>query len=289
MTVPATAPMSVVSIQSWVATGHVGNAAAAFALQRLGLEVCALPTVMLSNHPGHGRPTGGAVPPGQLAALIEGIAARGVLTNASGLLTGYLGSVANAHVAITTADRMPQALYCCDPVLGDDGRSYVAPGIAEMIAAQAVPRADLLTPNGFELGLLTGADISSLVGACSAAASLAGRMRSGGLACVLVTSLATDETPPDSLDLLLHTPTGAHLLRRPRRAAHYSGAGDLLAALTFGRLLRGQALTDAVCTAVAGLEAVLAATDALGADELAMISAQDRLAAPGAVPAMVAL
>jgi pyridoxine kinase len=282
-----TNPPTIISVQSWVATGHVGNSVAQFALQRLGFEVCALPTTLLSNHPGHGHHTGQATDPTLLAALVEGVAARGILAGAAALLTGYLATEANAAIALDLPVRILAAtLYCCDPVLGDDGRLYVAPGIVGLLAARALPRADILTPNQFELGLLAGTHPRSLPAARAAAAGLSARMRPDGPRLVLVTSLVTDATPPSMIDLLLHGPGGDFLLRRPRLARHFSGAGDLLAALFLGRLLGGLAPPGALAMSVSAVEAVLAAT---GADELALIAAQDALARPPPLPAPAAL
>ena len=281
-----TNPPTVLSVQSWVATGHVGNAAAQFALQRLGFEVCALPTTLLSNHPGHPTHTGQATDPALLAALVDGVAARGILARAAALLTGYLATEANAAIALDLPARMQAtALYCCDPVLGDDGRLYVAPAIAALLAARALPRADILTPNQFELGLLADTLPTSLPAARAAAAALSARMRPGGPRLVLVSSLVTEQTPPGMLDLLLHGPDGDLLLRRPRLDGHFSGAGDLLAALFLGRLLAGLPPPDALAKAVGAVECVLAATRATGADELALIAAQHALADPPALPA----
>ena len=281
---------TIVSVQSWVATGHVGNAAAQFALQRCGFEVCALPTTLLSNHPGHGAHAGQAIDPALLAALVEGVAARGVLASAAALLSGYLATEPVAAVALDLPASIPAAaLYCCDPVLGDNGRLYVAPGIADLLSARALPRADILTPNQFELELLAGTPARTLAAARAAAAGLASRMRTNGRRLVLVTSLVTDETPATMIDLLLHGPAGDFLLRRPRIPGHFSGAGDLLAALFLARLLGGLAPPASLAGAVGATEAVLAATRAAGADELALIAAQDALVAPPGLPAPQAL
>ncbi len=153
--------MHILSIQSWVAYGHVGNAAAVFPLQRLGAEVSAINTVEFSNHPGYGAVTGEVVPASRVKALLDGLDDRGALNHCDALLSGYLGEAATGDVVLEGVARLKAAnhtaVWCCDPVIGDEGPGiYVRPGIADFFREQAVPAADLLTPNHFELQLLTG-------------------------------------------------------------------------------------------------------------------------------------
>ena len=153
--------MNILSIQSWVAYGHVGNAAAVFPLQRLGAEVWAVNTVQFSNHPGYGAWTGQVFSGAQVAAVIDGIAARGVLARCEAVLSGYLGEAGVGEAVLDAVGRVraanPAAVYCCDPVIGDDGSGvYVRPGIADFMRERAMPASDLATPNRFELEQLTG-------------------------------------------------------------------------------------------------------------------------------------
>ena len=152
---------TILSIQSWVATGHVGNAAAMFPLQRLGAEVWAVHTVQFSNHPGHGGFAGQVFGGAAVREVVDGIEARGLLGACDAVLSGYLGDAGTGGAVLHAVDRVralnPAALYCCDPVIGDTGKGvFVRAGIPELLAAQAVPRADVLTPNQFELEHLTG-------------------------------------------------------------------------------------------------------------------------------------
>lgn len=145
----------VLSIQSQVVYGHVGNAMATFALNRLGHEVWPVPTVLYSNHPGHGGMTGAVQPGAALTALIDGLDARAMLAGTRAVLSGYLGAADHADVVIHALDRIAQAApgtpYCCDPVMGDDGKGiYVKSGIPEAIRDRLVPRAAILKPNAFE-------------------------------------------------------------------------------------------------------------------------------------------
>lgn len=284
----------ILSIQSWVADGRVGNAAALFPLQRLGAEVHAIHTVQFSNHPGHGAFTGRTTPPGDIAALIAGLDAYGTLARTDALLTGYLGSPEIGATLLDAARRLrahrPAALWCCDPVIGDDGRDYVPPGVASFFAERALPEADLLTPNAHELARLTarppGHPWATRAEAAQAARALAMMLRPAGPRAVLVTSLTTPETSPDALDLLLAVPDAAWHLAVPRLPGKFHGAGDTLAALFLFHALAGAALPEAAARAAASLHAILAETAASGATELATIAVQDRLAAPpgGVVP-----
>lgn len=281
-------PPTILSIQSWVAAGRVGNAAALFPLQRLGAEVHAIHTVQFSNHPGHGAFTGRAYPAADIAALIAGLDTHGTLARTHALLTGYLGTPEIGATLLDAAGRLrahrPTALWCCDPVIGDDGRDYVPPGVAAFFADHALPAADLLTPNAHELARLTAcpsaAPWATRAEAAAAAQALATRLRATGPRAVLVTSLTTPETAPDALDLLLATPTAAWHLAVPRLPGKFHGAGDTLAALFLFHTLTGTPLPEAAARAAAALHAILAETAATGAPELATVAAQDRLVTP---------
>ncbi|MGC1749401.1 MAG: pyridoxal kinase, partial [Pseudolabrys sp.] len=152
--------MNILSIQSHVAYGHVGNAAATFPLQRMGVEVLPIHTVQFSNHTGYGSWKGRVFDAGMVSELVEGIEQRGVLGECDGILSGYMGSadigaaILDAVTAVKRAN--PAARYCCDPVIGDVGRGvFVREGIPEFMRNKAVPAADLITPNQFELDYLS--------------------------------------------------------------------------------------------------------------------------------------
>src|ERR1700722_9823367 len=154
--------MNVLSIQSTVASGHVGNAAAVFPLQCLGHEVWPIDTVRFSNHPGHGRFRGTVTPPDEVAALLQGMEELGLFARADAVLSGYLGDPGTAAVVAGAVEAVkranPAALYLCDPVMGDGGQLFVDPAIPDLMRDRLIPLADIVTPNGFELGLLTGID-----------------------------------------------------------------------------------------------------------------------------------
>jgi pyridoxine kinase len=269
---------SVLSVQSRVAYGHVGNAASIFPLQRLGIEAWALDTVAFSNHTGHGQWRGAAVAAAQIAELFEGIAALGVLPQIDAVLSGYLGDAATGPVLLDIVARVraanPRALFCCDPVIGDvDTGSYVTPGIAAFFRDRALALADIVTPNLFELECLTGLRIASLAGAADAAAKL----RARGPAIVLLTSLALE---PGHVTMVARGPDGAWAVETPHIPVILNGCGDVTAALFLARLLLGESLPEALAKTAASIFAVIETTARLGRYELALVAAQDELAAP---------
>jgi pyridoxine kinase len=278
--------LNILSIQSWVASGHVGNATAIFPLQRLGAEVTAIHTVQFSNHPGHGAFTGQTFPPADIAALVTGLDAHGALDRCDGVLSGYIGNAAVGGVILDAVKRVrshnPVALWCCDPVMGDNGRLYVQPAIPQFFANQAVQAADILTPNQFELDTLTGLPSRTWAQACAAAASLRSRMRDDGPRLVLVSSLVTDVTPDGSTDMLLLSGRGAFRLRAELLPAHFSGAGDTLAALFLYHVIVTKNPAEAATRAVRSLAGILRHTWQSGAAELQIVAAQSELIAPTA-------
>jgi pyridoxine kinase len=268
-----------ISVSSQVARGFVGNSAAIPALQRLGIEARGVPTVVLDHHPGHGPPSPLTVAPQHMELVLRSLARPGWAGEAQLVLSGYMpttGHVEAVGLFLTVLGQNGgRALYCCDPILGDDGRLYVDPAIVPEIRDELVPRADVVTPNAFELALLTGMAAGSLTEIVAAARALARPL-------VAVTS-APGRTET-TIGVVLVADGGAWLVetRRLTRAPH--GTGDLFAALLAGRLVRGEMPLDATARAMASLHDVLVETAELGRDELALIEAQDRLVAPVTLP-----
>ncbi|HUN11230.1 MAG TPA: pyridoxal kinase PdxY, partial [Rhabdaerophilum sp.] len=195
--------MNILSIQSHVAYGHVGNASATFPMQRLGVEVWPIHTVQFSNHTGYGAWRGQVFEPTIISELVEGIAERGVLATCDAVLSGYMGAEATGQAILDAARRVkganPAALYACDPVIGDVGRGiFVRPGIPEFMRDRAVPSADIITPNQFELEFLAGQPATTRAALGRAIDALHAK----GPGVVLVTSVQIDETPGDALDLV---------------------------------------------------------------------------------------
>jgi pyridoxine kinase len=272
--------MNVLSIQSSVAYGRVGNRAAVPLLERLGHEVWPVDTVAFSNHPAHGAFRGRIVPASEVRDLIEGLAERGVLERCDAVLSGYLGDPGTGAVVEDAVARVraanPRALYCCDPVIGEVGRgAYVRDGIPEAFRDRLVPAADSVTPNPFELELLSGVKPASLPAARVAARALLDR----GPALVVATGLELAEWP-GQLAVLAASRKEAWLVRHPRRAVRVWGTGDAFAALFLGAYLGGSDVRAALEQAVATLDAVLAVAETTDADELPLVAAQARVACP---------
>jgi pyridoxine kinase len=273
--------MNILSIQSHVTYGHVGNSAAVFALQRLGFEVWPLHTLQFSNHAGYEGFTGQVFSAQHLRDVVDGLAARGVLGACDAVLSGYLGTaeagaaVCDAVARIKAAN--PEALYACDPVMGD-GVLYVDADLPALFRERALALADIVTPNVFELETLTGARVATLDGAVAAARGLTER----GPGVVLVTGLGHDTTRAGEIELLAVTAQGAWRLVTPLIPCdpQPNGAGDLLAALFLGHYLRGRDAGQALEAAAAATFAVLEATRMAGARELQLIAAQDQIVVP---------
>jgi pyridoxine kinase len=272
---------TVLSVQSRVAYGHVGNAAAIFPLQCLGVEAWALDTVAFSNHTGHGRWRGDVVAAEAVATLFEGIADLGVLPSIDAVLSGYIGTAETGAVLLDIVARIkqanPAALFCCDPVIGDtDTGSYVRDGVAEFFRDRALALADIVTPNRFELEFLTEREIATIGEASEAAAAL----RAQGPGIVLVTSL---DTVPGRLTMLASGPDGIWAAETPRLPVMLNGCGDVTAALFLGHLVTGASLADALARTAASMFAVIETTASLGRYELALVAAREELARPSRV------
>jgi len=273
--------MNIISIQSHVAYGHVGNAAAVFPLQRMGVEVWPIHTVQFSNHTGYGSWKGQVFDAGLIREVLLGIEQRGVMGRCDGVLSGYMGSagigaaILDAVAAVKRAN--PSARYCCDPVIGDVGRGiFVHEGIPDFIRDKAVAAADVITPNQFELNFLSGRGSKTLVEARNAVKAV----HDLGPRAILVTSLHTAETPQDAIDLLASDPSGCFRLRTPRLPLSVNGAGDAIAALFFAHYLRSGKINEALSRAASGVFGVLAKTAESGSREIQLVTAQDEIVKP---------
>jgi pyridoxine kinase len=269
---------TVLSVQSWVACGNVGNTAALFPLQRLGCETWSLNTVAFSNHTGYERWRGNTVPASEIATLFEGIAELGVLPRCDAVLSGYLGEAETGPVLLDIVARVkqanPRALFCCDPVMGDMGLGYyVRAGIPEFYRDRALAHADIVTPNRFELEWLAGAPVQSLPETAAAVEAL--RQRGPGI--VLATSL---ELVADRITAVAAGPDGVWAVETPRLPIEATGCGDAVAALFLGWLLKGKSMRTALATTIAAIYGVIEATMRSGSGELALVAAQDELVSP---------
>lgn len=271
----------ILSIQSSVAYGHVGNSAAVFPLQRLGIDVLPVNTVQFSNHTGYGSWRGPVLPPDQIAEVIVGLQEVGALAGVDAVLSGYVGDVGSGAVILDAVRRVrelhPGATYCLDPVIGDAGPGvYVRPGVPELIRDRALPAADIVTPNQFELEYLTGAAVTTV----SSALAAAGVLLATGPRVALVTSLRVEGLEPDSVGLLAVTGSAAYLLTTPLLPLTVDGAGDMTAALFLAHWLPDADLAGALARAGNTVYAVLEETCRRGDREIAQIPAQQAIADP---------
>jgi pyridoxine kinase len=257
-----------------------------FVLRRLGLDCWSVDTVTFSNHPGYGRHRGRVGTAAEIAELVEGLAAVDVLARCRAVLSGYLGSPANGGVvlkAVAQVKRLrPGAPWCCDPVIGDrDSGCYVAHALIRFFAEDAVPAADILTPNHFELEVLAGRPLPALADVLDASDQL----RTRGPRLIIVSSVLVPELAPGRIGTLLVADDGAWLVATPCRRLQAKGAGDLLAALFLGRLLLGSGPVPALEAAVAATFAVIETTRAAGCErhELKLVPAQAALVSPPTV------
>jgi pyridoxine kinase len=271
---------AVLSIQSAVACGHVGNSAATLPLQRLGFDVLAVNTVQLAHHPGHGRWRGHKVAPAAIAEIVGGLEEHGALGDCIAVLSGYLGDAAVADVVLRAVAAVraarPDALFMCDPVIGDDHSGvFVSAGIPERIGGDLVPRADVVTPNRFELAALTGRAVVDLASAVAAAAVL----RARGPRLVVATGLPVPARP-DALGVLAAGQDQAWLVTTPRRPVAFGGTGDAFSALFLGHYLQSGEVAVALERAVAAVYALVEQGCASGAKELPLVALQDQFATP---------
>jgi len=269
-------PDVVISISSHVARGSVGNRAMAFALERMGFETWSVPTVILPHHPGHG-PAERIVPdPRAFAALLDAMLAGDRATQVAGIVSGYLASAEQAEAIAALVETVkaarPEALYLCDPVIGDAGKLYVAEALADAVREKLLPLADIATPNAFECAWLAGSGESE--------PDLTALARALPAPDVLVTSVPA--MMRGHIGNLLVTARDAILFEHPMLATSAKGTGDLLAALLLARRLKGQSLAKAAETALSSVFEIVAGTAKAGADELRLAALQDSIVAPHA-------
>ena len=275
---------TILSIQSSVAYGHVGNSAVTFPLMRMGVEVWPVITVHFSNHTGYGTWRGPLLSAADLRDVVQGIDERGVLGDVDAVLSGYqggedIGAMILDAVALVK-QRNPAAIYCCDPVLGDeDGGLYVRPGIPELMRQHVLPAAQIITPNQFELASLTGLPVSTMAELLSAADAA----RSIGPDVVLVTSVVRRDGPPATIDMVAVNAAGAWLVTTPRLPQSFTGSGDVTAATFLASLLGSYDVPQAMAHTAAVIYGLLEVTAAAGRAELALIAAQEEFVHPSHV------
>ena len=288
--------MTVISIQSQVAYGHVGNSAAVFPLQVHGIEVIAVPTTLLSNRPGYPTIRGRVLDAQLVADLLLGIEERGALDTSAMILSGYLGS---PEIAAVVADFVQRAkarnlalTYCCDPVLGDhDGGLYVHADIPPLVRDRLCGLADLITPNHFEFEWLCGAKATTIGQMMAQARTLMAR----GPSTIVVTGAELADTPDGQIETLAiersdasqkgasqkEASQRAWRVRTPKLPISPFGTGDLFTSLFVSARVRGSSTPDALGHAASAIFAVLERTAARGTEEMRMVETAALLARPG--------
>ena len=273
--------MKILSVQSAVAYGHVGNSAAVFPLQRIGVEVLPVYTVTFSNHTGYGAWRGPLIAPSDVAEVIAGIEDRGVFPEIDVVLSGYQGSDGIGDVILDAVSRVkatnPNAIYACDPVMGNaKSGCFVAPEIPVLLRDRVVPSADIVTPNQFELGYLTDTQPDTLESTLAAADAL----RATGPEVVLVTSVERPDREPDTIEMLAVDARGAWIVQTPLIPMKTNGSGDVTAALFTAHYRESGDAADALARTVSSVYDLLALTNERGSRELLLVEAQEFYAHP---------
>lgn len=281
---PQTMPMttSIISIQSQVVHGHVGNSAAVLPMQAHGLNVAAVPTTLLSNHPGFETMRGRVLEPELVGDLLRGVEERGLIQTSRYIVSGYLGSRANGEVVAAFIKRArqlnPDITYICDPVMGDVNLGvFVADQVVECLCDELVPLADLLTPNQFEVGLIAGNPLSTWTALEAAAVKIQAQRG----ARVVVTGCMLADTPAGSLENIVFEDKSCTRLVSPRLPMVPVGTGDLYTGLLTASLARDVPLVDAARRAAAIVLAILGRTMAAGEHEMQLASVIETLGSAG--------
>ncbi len=271
--------MDILTIQSHVARGHVGLNAAVLPLQLLGFEVDAVPTVVFSNHLGWPEFKGKGLDPDWISDVIDGVAYRG-LGRCQCLLTGFIGGPELGEVVLHALDLVraenPDALYACDPVMGNEDGFFVKPGVPEYLRDHIVPHADILFPNHMELEFLVGRKVRGVTQALEAAREV----QAMGPKTVVVTSLEARDDHPDDIPVIAIDQSGAWQANVSRLEVPVDGAGDLIAAIYTAMTLKGSSTPDALAHALAATHGVMRATASLGMEEMALVAAQSEIVTP---------
>ena len=277
--------MQIMSIQSSVAFGHVGNSAAVFPLQRLGIEVWPVYTVHFSNHTGYGEWRGPVLPASDVAAVIQGVEERGAFPGIDAVLSGYQGGNDIGDVILDAVARVkqanPNAIYACDPVMGNaKSGCFVHPDIPVLLRDKVVPQADLITPNQFELGFLTDTDPHTLEETLASV----DKAREMGPRTVLVTSVLRPDAPEGTIEMLAVHRSGsgdeAWIVQTPHLPMKANGSGDVTAALFTAHLLESGSAKVALERTVSSVFDLLQLTLDSGHRELQLIDAQEAIAHP---------
>lgn len=272
---------TILSIQSHVAYGHVGNSASVFPMQRLGVEVWPVHTVNFSNHTGYGAWRGPLMDPADVADVVTGISEREAFAEIDAVLSGYQGgegigaTILDAVAAVKAVN--PAAIYACDPVMGNaKSGCFVHESIPVLLREKVVPQADLITPNQFELGFLTDTEPQTLEETLASVDAA----REIGPSTVLVTSVLRPDRPEGTIEMLACHDDEAWIVRTPHLPLKANGSGDVTAALFTSHWLRTQSLQESLGRTVSSVFDLLQLTLDSGRRELQLVQAQEAYAHP---------
>ncbi len=282
---------NVLSIHSTVTVGFVGNNVVGPVLTAMRLSPLLVPTVMLAAHPGYGRRVGDAVPDHIVADILSGLDEMTNMGRITAVMSGYLGTAGQTRAIAGFVDSWRRAgtgYYILDPVLGDRGRLYLPEDVARAMVATLLPRADIITPNSFELGYLAAMPVSDRPTAAAAARHL---MNTHPLQAVIATGISAgisagpddginDEPDdgPDGVGDLLVTRAGDEIwCHAGPDGRNVAGGGDLLTAILAGQLADGAAVDTAFRIASRTAQDIIAASDS--PRDLALLENLDRVAA----------
>lgn len=273
--------VKILSIQSAVAYGHVGNSAAVFPLQRIGVEVMPVYTVNFSNHTGYGAWRGPLIAPDEVRDVIVGVEERGVFPQLDVILSGYQGGEGIAEVIIDAVARVkaanPSAVYACDPVMGNaKSGCFVAPAIPVLLRERVVPVADIITPNQFELGFLTDTQPDTVESTLASADAA----RAMGPRTVLVTSVERPDREAGTIEMMVVDDSGAWIVQTPLLPMKANGSGDVTAALFTAHYRSTGSAADALARTTSSVYDLLRTTHESGERELQLVESQEYYAHP---------
>lgn len=268
----------ILSIQSAVTCGFVGNSVAAPVITTLGMQPLLIDTISLAAHPGYGTIAGGPADQTQFSAILEALTTLRVLPQINSVVTGYLGDARQAgpiHSMIRgwQAER-PDGVYILDPVLGDGGRLYVDSAIVDQMRQKLLSVAHIVTPNQFELGLLTDSHIETAHEAAKAAKTML--QQNPNLQAVIATGIANEDRGISDLKVTRHNVTAFDYAKRPHGVA---GGGDLLTAILACWLTAGHDLNAAFAAASQDAHHII--DDSATAIDIALFDNLHRLTACG--------
>lgn len=274
--------MTVLSVQSRVVAGYAGNSAAVFCLQRAGIDCWGLDTLQFSNHTGYDGFAGRVFRPDQLRTVYDGLKKYVGLEKCRAVLSGYLGKKETGRLVLRIAADVraqnPSAVYCCDPVLGDDEGLYVAPDIPDFMREKVLPAADIITPNRFELNVLSGLSANGESEIVAAARSL---LKKGRTSVCVVTGVAGSS----GMASFAVSESEAYRVETPfiENAAGLGGAGDMTTALFLAEWLKSHKAAAALSKAVSSAFGVIRQTVARNSPELLLVGAQREIRSPSKI------